>query len=44
MSNFNHERLMVVYVANRLSRVCIEVRQSQKEKRTIFLTEFCQTV
>ena len=24
MTNFNHERLMIAYAANRLARVCIE--------------------
>ncbi|BGP19078.1 hypothetical protein JCM10213v2_007165 [Rhodosporidiobolus nylandii] len=36
MSNFNHERLMIIYVAHRLARVCIEDALNYAQKRVVF--------
>ncbi|GAA5990047.1 hypothetical protein JCM11641_001486 [Rhodosporidiobolus odoratus] len=36
MSNFNHERLMIIYVAQRLARVCIEDSLNYANKRKVF--------
>ncbi|GAA6007196.1 hypothetical protein JCM10207_001542 [Rhodosporidiobolus poonsookiae] len=36
MSNFNHERLMIIYVANRLARVAIEDAMNYAQKRKVF--------
>ncbi|GAA5891544.1 hypothetical protein JCM6882_004505 [Rhodosporidiobolus microsporus] len=36
MSNFNHERLMIIYVAQRLARVCIEDALEYAHKRKVF--------
>ncbi|GAA5825945.1 hypothetical protein JCM11251_000063 [Rhodosporidiobolus azoricus] len=36
MSNFNHERLMIIYVAQRLARVCIEDALEYAQQRKVF--------
>ncbi|GAA5879772.1 hypothetical protein JCM8547_007574 [Rhodosporidiobolus lusitaniae] len=36
MSNFNHERLMIIYVAQRLARVCIEDSLAYAQQRVVF--------
>lgn len=36
MTNFNHERLMIIYVAQRLARVCIEDAMRYAHKRKVF--------